>query len=258
MPPKRWSHNGVSPPPDWLRNNRLLRVFVHKMEREHLSAVKVWDGWVRFFHWTLVLLFAFQLYSGKTGGNIMQWHMVAGYGVLALVLFRVTWGFAGSTHARFASFVAGPAEALRFARKLFSRAPAAVVGHNPLGGWMVVALLVSLALQAGTGLFANDDIATEGPLAGLVARSVSDRLTSIHRWNAYVLIALSSIHIAAILFHRIVKKEDLVAAMFTGIQRVPPDTARLAATARFVSVWRALALLAAAVAAVYVIVRLPL
>jgi len=228
------------------------------MNSEPLSEIKVWDGWIRFFHWALVLLFGFQIYSGKTGGNIMQWHMFAGYAILTLVLFRVAWGFAGSTHARFASFVAGPMETVRFALRLFSRAPAAVVGHNPLGAWMVIALLATLALQAGTGLFANDDIATEGPLAGFVPRSVSDRLTSIHRWNAYVLIALSAAHIAAIVFHGVVKKENLVAAMFTGIKRVPPEIARLAAPARFASAWRALALLALAAAAVALLLRLPL
>jgi cytochrome b len=227
------------------------------MTSEHPSAIKVWDAWIRLFHWTLVLLFAFQIYSGNTGGNILQWHMYAGYAVLALVLFRVAWGFAGSSHARFASFVAGPGKTAGFARKLFSRAPASVVGHNPVGGWMVLALLASLALQAGTGLFANDDIATEGPLAVLVSRNLSSRLTSIHRWNAYVLIALASLHVAAIVFHRIVKNENLVAAMITGIQRVPPETAQLAATARFVGAWRAVTLLAAALAAVYLLVRLP-
>jgi len=227
------------------------------METDDFSAIPVWDSWVRFFHWALVLLLAFQLYSGHTGGNIMQWHLVAGYGVLTLVVFRVAWGFAGSTHARFASFVAGPAQTARFARRLFSRGSAAVVGHNPLGGWMVLALLACLLLQAGTGLFANDDIATEGPLAALVTKGLSDRLSSIHRWNAKLLIALSCLHVAAIVFHRIAKKERLVSAMFTGVKRVPADVARSSVETRFVSAWRALALLSLAALIVYAVVRLP-
>jgi len=230
---------------------------MRKMETEDLSTVPVWDSWVRFFHWALVCLFAFQLYSGHTGGNIMQWHLVAGYGVLTLVLFRVAWGFAGSTHARFASFVAGPVQTTRFARRLFSRDSTAVVGHNPLGGWMILVLLASLLVQACTGLFANDDIATEGPLAVLVTKSVSDRLSSIHRWNAKLLILLSCLHVAAIVFHRIAKKENLVSAMFTGVKRLPPDVARSSAEARFVGAWRAVALLSLAAAIVYVVVRLP-
>jgi len=228
------------------------------METEDLSAIPVWDSWVRLFHWALACLFAFQLYSGHTGGNIMQWHLYAGYVVLTLVLFRVAWGFAGSTHARFASFVAGPVETARFARRLFSRGSAAVVGHNPLGGWMILVLLASLLLQAGTGLFANDDIATEGPLAALVTKSVSDRLSSIHRWNAKLLILLSCLHVAAIVFHMVAKKEKLVSAMFTGVKHVPLHVARSSAGARFVSAWRAVALLALAAVAVYVVVRLPL
>lgn len=227
------------------------------MNSVNLSAIKVWDAWIRFFHWSLVLLFAFQIYSGKTGGNIMQWHMIAGYGVLVLILFRVAWGFVGSTHARFASFLAGPARTVRFARRLFSRGSTAVVGHNPLGGWMVIALLASLAVQAGTGLFANDDIATEGPLAVLVPRNVSDRLTTIHRLNAYVLVVLAALHVAAIVFHRVVKKEALVAAMVTGVQRVPAEVAGIAPKTRFVGAGRAVALLALAIMVVYLLLRLP-
>lgn len=225
------------------------------MESVDASEVKVWDAWVRFFHWALVLLFAFQLYSGKTGGNLMLWHIYSGCGILALVLFRAMWGFAGSTYARFASFVAGPVRVVRFARALFSRAPAPAAGHNPLGGWMVLALLASLALQAGTGLFANDDIATEGPLAALVSKSLSDRLTSVHRWNAIALMALAGLHVVAVLYHWVVKKENLVGAMFTGVKRLPRHTAELAAPARFVGAGRAFALLALACAAVYLLVR---
>jgi len=232
-------------------------MLVPGMNSRNLAEVKVWDVPVRIFHWMLVLLFAFQVYSGKTGGNVMVWHMYSGYAILALVSFRLAWGLAGSTHARFANFLTGPAGALRFARKLFSREPVAFAGHNPLGGWMVVALLFSLALQASTGLFANDDIATEGPLAVLVPRAISDRLTTIHRWNAYALLALASLHIAAVLFHWIAKKENLVGAMFTGTKRLSPEAARQAATARLASNWRALALFAAAVAIVYLVIKRP-
>lgn len=232
-------------------------MLVAGMDSRDTSKLRVWDVPVRIFHWALVLLFAFQVYSGNTGGNVMLWHMYAGYAILSLVLFRLAWGFAGSTHARFAEFLAGPLGAVRFARKLFSREPAVYAGHNPLGGWMVVALLLSLALQAGTGLFANDDIATEGPLAALVSKAVSDRLTTIHRWNAVVLIVLVGLHIAAVLFHWVVKKENLVGAMFTGIKDVPAEVARRTAVARLASNWRALALFAAACAIVYMVIKRP-
>src|SRR5512139_224073 len=102
------------------------------------AHVKVWDVPVRLFHWLLVLLFAFMIFSGKVKGDWLEWHMRAGYTILALVLFRVIWGLAGSTYARFSSFLAGPSACLDFAKKLFTRTPAPYAGHNPLGGWMVL------------------------------------------------------------------------------------------------------------------------
>ena len=222
-------------------------------------AVKIWDLPVRLFHWCLVALFAFLVWSGKTGGNAMEYHMYAGYSVLTLVLFRLMWGFAGSTHARFAAFLAGPRSSIAFARKLLSSAPAVSVGHNPLVGWMVVALLGSLLVQAGTGLFSNDDIAVEGPLMGLVSKELSDRLSGIHFWNSNVLLALTGVHVVAVLFHVFVKKENLVSAMFTGVKKLDlsaKDAAEVAAV-RFVSSWRALVLFVLALVAVYLIVKRP-
>src|SRR3954453_3114317 len=97
---------------------------------ESLRAVKIWDLPVRLFHWVLVALFLFSFLSGKMKGNWMEWHMYSGYAILALVLFRIVWGFTGSTYARFSSFLAGPVAGYRFARKLLSRSPAHVAGHN--------------------------------------------------------------------------------------------------------------------------------
>lgn len=223
------------------------------------GAVKVWDLPVRLFHWSLVALFAFLFWSGKTGGNAMEYHLLAGYSVLVLVLFRILWGFAGSTHARFAAFLTGPGRGIAFARQLLSRAPAATAGHNPLGGWMVVVMLLSLLVQTATGLFANDDIATEGPLAALIGKDLSDRLSGIHYWNFNLLLLLAGAHIAAVLFHVFVKKENLVSAMFTGVKRLDhsaQDPAQVPAV-RFVSSWRALVLFVLALVAVYLIVKRP-
>jgi cytochrome b len=242
------------------------------MLQETYVAIKVWDLPVRLFHWVLVLLLVFQLVSGKIGGNLMPWHVYSGYGVLVLVVFRILWGFAGSTHARFASFLAGLAATLRFAKRLFSREAVPQVGHNPLGGWMVIALIVSLALQAISGLFANDGVDTNGPLAPLVSLEVSDDLSQFHRWNLKVLLALAGVHVAGVLFHWIVKKDNLIGAMFTGVKRVPAsavherreevrDTplrrmaSREAASASFASPWRALVVFVLAVALVWLVVR---
>jgi len=220
------------------------------------TYVKVWDAPVRLFHWVLVLLFAFMFVSGNLKGDWMEWHMRSGYAILALVLFRILWGFAGGTYARFSSFLAGPSAGIAFARKLLTRTPAPSAGHNPLGGWMVVALLLALLFQVTTGLFANDDILIEGPLASLVTKATSDKMTSWHYWNVNVLLALVAVHVVAILYHLGFMKENLIGAMFTGLKRMPADVAK-GVEARFGSPWLALVLLAVAAIAVYLIVKRP-
>ena len=217
---------------------------------------RVWDLPVRLFHWALVLLMVALATTGYLKGEWMTWHMRCGYALLSLVFFRILWGFAGSTHARFISFLAGPGKAIQFTKKLLARAPAHSAGHNPLGGWMVLVLLLALLFQVGTGLFANDDILFEGPLAALVSKAWSDRLTGWHYWNVNLLWVLVGTHVAAVLYHWLVMKEDLVAAMFSGVKRLPEEQARGAA-GRFTSSWVALVLLALSAIAVYLIVQRP-
>ena len=220
------------------------------------TQVKVWDAPVRLFHWLLVLLFAFMFFTGKSGSDWMEWHMRAGYAILALVLFRILWGFAGSTHARFTSFLSGPAACIECLKHLMARKPSPYPGHNPLGGWMVLVLLVALLVQTGTGLFANDDLLSEGPLAALISKATSDQLTVIHVWNFNLLLALAGVHLIAVLYHAGFMKENLIGAMFTGVKRLPADAAG-GAVARFASPWLALVLLAVAAFAVYLIVKRP-
>ena len=221
------------------------------------TPVKVWDGPVRLFHWALVLLVVVMYVTAKLQGDWMTWHMRSGYAILALVLFRVLWGVFGSSTARFSSFVAGPGACLRFARTLLKRERSGFASHNPLGGWMVLVLLLALLLQAATGLFANDDIATEGPLAALVSKDMSDRLTSLHHWNFDLLLILGGLHVGAVLYHWGVMKENLIGAMLSGVKRLPAETAAVGAAARFASPGLALALLAVAALAVYLIVNRP-
>ncbi len=189
-------------------------------------AVKVWDLPVRLFHWVLVVLLLAQIVTGKIGGELMPVHVYCGYTVLVLVVFRILWGFAGSTHARFASFIAGPRATFRFAVRLFSRQAVPQVGHNPLGGWSVLLLVLSLALQAGSGLFANDGLETFGPLVKWVSLDTSNVLTEFHRLNFKILAVLSVLHILGVLFHWLVKKENLIGAMFTGVKDVPASAVR--------------------------------
>lgn len=224
------------------------------MSEETSVAIRVWDLPVRLFHWIVALLFVAQLVTGKIGGTLMTWHAAIGYTILTLVLFRILWGFAGGVHARFASFVAGPAAALRFAALLFSRRPSPYVGHNPLGGWSAVAMIALLAAQAIAGLFANDGLVFEGPLARLVSIDVSNRFARFHDWNAIALFVLAGLHVCAVLFHWLVKKEDLVGAMFTGMKRVPREMADPAHQSGASQPWRAIGLLVVAAAVVAILV----
>jgi cytochrome b len=191
------------------------------INEEERVAVGIWDLPVRIFHWVLVALFAFQLVTGWIGGALMQWHLYSGYALLVGVAFRIAWGFVGGTHARFASFIAGPGATWRFARRLFSRQAVPQLGHNPLGGWSVILMLASLALQGITGLAANDGVMTEGPYAKIAGIEVSNVLSEVHRWNFWVLVVLSALHVLAVLFHWFVKKDNLIPPMFTGVKHVP-------------------------------------
>ncbi len=185
-----------------------------------IRRVYVWDLPVRLFHWALAGLMITLYVTAELMDDAIETHALAGYGVLILVLFRLLWGFVGGSHARFRDFVRGPVTALRYAGALFSTRPPFVPGHNPLGGWMVLALLAALLTQAGLGLFSNDDILFDGPLRDLVSKEVSDRLTGLHHDLFYVLAAMIGLHIAAVVFHRL-KGESLTPALFTGYKTLP-------------------------------------
>lgn len=185
-----------------------------QMQKDGSGAVLVWDVPVRLFHWALVLLIGFSWLSGEM--EWMTWHLYSGYAVLALVLFRVLWGFAGSTHARFADFIYGPRAIIAYLKTLPSRTAAKFAGHNPLGGISVVLIILCVLVQTGTGLFANDDVFTEGPLVKHVSKELSDWLTTIHHYNFNVLLTLIGLHVAAVLYYLFYKSENLIKPMFTG------------------------------------------
>jgi len=217
-------------------------------------TLRAWDLPVRLFHWALVILLVCSVTTGLLGGNLMKWHMRSGYAILTLVLFRLMWGAFGSPTARFASFVRGPSAAIEHLRDLAARRPSFHLGHNPLGGWMVLVMLGVILFQAGTGLFANDDIATEGPLYYLVSKDLSDRLTTLHKLDVKILYALAGLHVAAIAFYWAGRGENLVKPMFTGLKSPPGQPIE---DAPFASPWRALALFAVAAGAVTLLVSMP-
>ncbi len=215
-----------------------------------MNKVLVWDLPLRLFHWLLVLLVITSVVSVEIGGNAMQIHMLSGYTILTLVLFRILWGFLGSTHARFASFVRGPAAVIAYLGALRRKDASGHLGHNPAGAWSVVLMLAVLLVQASTGLFSNDDIDTEGPLANLVSKALSDRITSVHHFNSTVLYVLIGLHLSAVAYYFFYKRENLIKPMFTGFKEAGTgETAQ-----HRVRTWLAALLLAACAGGVYVLV----
>ncbi len=216
-----------------------------------VRRMRVWDLPVRLFHWSLVALLATSWISVEIGGNAMQIHQWSGVSVLTLLVFRLAWGFLGGTHARFAAFVRSPAAALRYALTLARGESPHYLGHNPLGGWMVLALLTSLGIQAGTGLFANDDIMIEGPLAVYVSKETSNLLTKVHGINFNVLLTLVGVHILAALYYLLFRRENLIGPMLTGYKKADDD----APASKGGSVWLAGLLLALSAGAVWLLLR---
>lgn len=181
------------------------------------KRTKVWDLPTRLFHWLLVVGVSAALITGQIGGNAIDWHARIGLTLVGLIVFRLVWGIVGSTHSRFASFLPTPA-----ALRAYLRGEWRGAGHNPLGALSVLALLTLLAVQLASGVLANDDIAFDGPLFSLVSKALSDWITSVHRLNSTLLIALIVLHLAAIAFYTHVRKDKLIKPMITGWKEVPP------------------------------------
>jgi cytochrome b len=162
----------------------------------------------------------FSLATGTVGESWLDWHMKSGYAIVALLAFRIAWGFVGSGDARFASFVRSPSAALAYLRGLRAGKRELGTGHNPLGAWSVVAMLAALALQAGTGLFSNDESSHEGPLASKVSDAMVDRMSAIHSWNQYLIFTLVALHLAAIALYQWRLRMDVVGPMVRGTSSV--------------------------------------
>lgn len=223
------------------------------------KKIQVWDLPVRLFHWTLVVLLTVSYFTGRAGGEWMKFHFWSGYAILALLLFRLAWGCIGSTTARFSHFVKGPAAQGAYLRDLALGRRTYDIGHNPVGGAMVVLLLFAVLAQVGAGLFSADtDLGTvNGPLANLIADKWVDRLTHFHSFWVNVLLILAGLHVLAAFFYLAWKRQNLIGAMFTG--RKPLDdvvgTGEPAPALSFASGRLAVSLLIVAAAIVYFIVR---
>jgi len=181
--------------------------------------IRLWDLPVRVFHWLLVALVVAAVVSVKMGE--MTWHGRFGQAILALIVFRIIWGFNGPTHARFWHFVRGPRAIVDEIRGRWRG-----VGHNPMGALSVLAMLGVIGFQATSGLFANDDITFRGPLYRAVSGGTSDMISGWHRQAEWVIYGLIALHIAAVMWHTLVRKDNLIRPMITGRKRVPEDIAQ--------------------------------
>ena len=184
------------------------------------SRVAVWDLPTRLFHWLLVALIALSWWSAEEGE--LELHLYSGYAILSLLLFRLMWGFVGSSTARFRNFVHGPRAVLGYVRDMRGWSG---IGHTPLGAISVIALLALVAFQVATGLInADDDGLAEGPLAPLVSFDLSDTAHDLHEDAFDILLVFIGFHIAAILVYRLALRKRLVAPMVTGLAQVERQT----------------------------------
>ncbi|MDQ8021609.1 MAG: cytochrome b/b6 domain-containing protein [Moraxellaceae bacterium] len=208
-------------------------------------SVLVWDLPLRLFHWCFAALIIANIVIAEFSDALkmddpLTWHARLGYAILALLVFRLLWGFVGGTHARFASFVRGPGAILAYLKGQGAGSP----GHNPLGALSVLALLASCIVQAVTGLFLTDEVLFEAPLFKLVDGDTAMLMAQLHDWNSKLLIVLILLHLAALLFYRVVKGERLVSAMLSGRKQVPADASGTDAQGGSLLVGAALAALA--------------
>ena len=174
-----------------------------------MTKVAIWDLPTRLFHWLLVGLIGLSWWSAEY--HFDDIHIWSGIAVLSLLIFRILWGFFGSSTARFASFVKGPKAVFGYLQGTWRG-----IGHNPLGALSVIALLGIVGIQVGLGLFASDeDGIMQGPLARLIGFDAQETVTELHEDLFNVLLALAALHVAAILFYKL-RGKNLVTPMITG------------------------------------------
>mgnify|MGYP001240895436 FL=1 len=201
------------------------------------TRIAVWDAFIRLFHWSLLAAVIISFYTTKTMGQPflfpLEVHAQAGYLIIGLLVFRLIWGWVGTPYARFSTFVYGPRTTARYTKALMTRRASPYASHNPLGGWMVVLLLVSLGFQALSGLFLSDDIFFQAPLYGVLDANMGDLLAQLHSLNSDLLLVLIGLHVAGLLWHTL-QGERLIPAMLTGVKRFhsPPVDAKPASSRR--------------------------
>ncbi|WP_062793099.1 cytochrome b/b6 domain-containing protein [Sphingobium herbicidovorans] len=200
------------------------------------ARLRIWDLPTRLFHWTLVPLLGLAWWSAEE--RMLDWHRLAGYSICALLLFRLIWGMVGSSTARFGLFVGGPATLFRYVRgHMFNRAAKPSAGHNPAGGWSVIAMIALLLAQVGLGFFSVDiDGMESGPFSYLVDFDTGRAAAEWHALFFNIILGLTALHIVAILFYLVHRRDNLVGPMISGSRIWTGERPNL----RFASGWRAL------------------
>jgi cytochrome b len=176
----------------------------------------IWDLPLRLFHWLFALSIIASYVTAKLGFDWMQWHFYLGYWTIGLLVFRILWGIFGPRHARFGSFIHNPSAIWLYLRGMFNPNSARSIGHNPVGGLMVLLMLLLVAIQAGTGLFTTDAVVWAGPYNPSVSESTASFLSTVHDWNFNFIIGAVVLHVGAILFYAFYKKQNLVVPMLHG------------------------------------------
>ncbi|MGB3069173.1 MAG: cytochrome b/b6 domain-containing protein [Ottowia sp.] len=185
-----------------------------------MKSIRIWDLPTRLFHWLLALAVIGLLITGNVGGDAMNWHFRLGYTVFGLLAFRLIWGLIGGRWSRFTSFFPTPARLVRYLRG--QATPEDLAGHNPLGAFSVLAMLLVLAAQVASGLVSDDEIAFAGPLTSLVSGSTVGFASGYHKdIGQWLIIALIVLHVLAILFYWLAKKNNLLKSMLGGDKTLP-------------------------------------
>jgi cytochrome b len=215
----------------------------------HIVPTRIWDLPTRGFHWLLATGVLLQFGTAKFGWLSMQWHFWIGYGLLALLLFRLAWGFLGSDSARFAHFIVGPRRLLDYLRTWTGTPMSRFAGHNPAGGWAVLIILIVLLAQALSGLATSDDMEWFGPLCNRLPERWIAFATWLHHRLEPVILILIALHIVAIALYRLVKRDALVGSMWHGRRGIDVAAPRLLGNGRAIML---LLLAAASVAALII------
>jgi cytochrome b len=203
----------------------IVRPMNSMTDKPTAQAVRVWDLPTRLFHWLLALTVIASVLTGQFGGNAMVWHLRLGLLVLALLAFRLIWGFTGGHWSRFSSFTYGPSSLVAQLRGLSGPGGCYQIGHSPLGALSVWALLGLLAVQVATGLVADDEVATNGPLNRFVSGAVAGAASAWHKHvGKPLLIVLMLLHLAAVLYYLWRGRRNLIAPMIHGDKTLPAGT----------------------------------